>query len=196
VDAGHWFRSAGSGAPEFPYRGKGLGIPRLSDVLARFPAVPLIIELKANDPELALRTVDALRVADALDRAALGSFYWRVLNAARENEPRLRTGASREETRWALYRSRLRWPLKHAAFQEFQVPEAVGRTTVVTPRFIAHAHRAGWPVKVWTVDDPGDMRRLIGWGVDALISDRPDIAVSVVRDATAVSRDERHGDQD
>jgi glycerophosphoryl diester phosphodiesterase len=32
---------------------------------------------------------------------------------------------------------------------------------------------------VWTVDEADDMRRLLGWGVDAIISDRPDIAVEV-----------------
>ena len=183
LDAGCRFQPPGAGVTEFPFQGQGIGVPRLRAVLTRYPSIPLIIELKSNDSELALRTVDELRLAGALDRASLGSFYWRVLNAAREDEPRIRTGASREETRWALYRSRLRWPIRHAAFQEFQVPEAVGRTTVVTPRFIAHAHRAGLPVKVWTVDDAEDMRRLIEWGVDALISDRPDIAVPVVKDS-------------
>jgi glycerophosphoryl diester phosphodiesterase len=180
LDAAHWFTPVGS-RTEYPFRGQGHGIPRLQSVLARYPGIPLIIELKQSDPRLAERTIDALREANAIDRAALGSFYWRALNAAREDEPRLRTGSSREETRWALYRSRLRWPLRRATFQEFQVPEAVGTTTVVTPRFIAHAHRAGLPVKVWTVDDRDAMERLIGWGVDALISDRPDIAMEVVR---------------
>jgi glycerophosphoryl diester phosphodiesterase len=37
------------------------------------------------------------------------------------------------------------------------------------------------PVKVWTVDDEADIRRLAAWGVDGIISDRPDVAVAAVR---------------
>ena len=44
---------------------------------------------------------------------------------------------------------------------------------------ITHAHDAGLRVQVWTVDDESDMRRLLRWGVDALITNRPDVAVSV-----------------
>ncbi len=181
LDAGYWFQPAGTG-PDFPFRAQGLGIPRLRTVLERYPGIPLIIELKASDPALATRTVSELRAAGAVERTALGSFYRRALHAARAVEPGIRTGSSREETRLALYRSRLRWPITRPPFNEFQVPESVGRTLVVTPRFIADAHRAGIPVKVWTVDDPEDMRRLISWGVDALISDRPDVAVAVARE--------------
>ncbi|HTG99360.1 MAG TPA: glycerophosphodiester phosphodiesterase family protein, partial [Vicinamibacterales bacterium] len=55
-----------------------------------------------------------------------------------------------------------------------------GPTRIVSRHFIAHAHRAGLVVKVWTVNEPADMRRLLEWGVDALISDRPDLAVAAV----------------
>jgi glycerophosphoryl diester phosphodiesterase len=103
------------------------------------------------------------------------------LHQARTYEPRIPTGAAQEETRWALYRSRIRWPLGRTRYREFQVPERSGSTTIVTPRFIAHAHRAGLPVRVWTVNEATAMRRLLSWGADGVISDRPDVAVAVVR---------------
>jgi glycerophosphoryl diester phosphodiesterase len=182
VDAGHWFATPQPGGEAFPFRGRGCGVPRLREVLARYPGVPLIIELKVNDPELARRTIDDIRLEQAVEQVSFGSFGRRVLRAAREYEPRIPTGASREEVRWALYRSWVRWPLGRPAYGEFQVPERSGRTTIVSPRFIAHAHRAGVPVKIWTVNEADDIRRLIGWGADAIISDRPDIAVQVVRE--------------
>jgi glycerophosphoryl diester phosphodiesterase len=52
---------------------------------------------------------------------------------------------------------------------------------VVSPRFLRYAHEAHCPVYVWTVDEEPDMRRLLAWGVDGIISDRPDVAVRVNR---------------
>lgn len=180
LDAGHWFRGADEAAP-FPFRGQGLGIPRLREVLVRYPGVSVIIELKVNHPDLARRAVDDVRSAGAVDRVSFGSFGGAVLDALRAYEPRIPTGASREEARWALYRSWIHWPPGRPAYREFQVPERSGVTTIVTPRFIKYAHQMNLPVKVWTVDDAADIRRLTEWGVDGIISDRPDIAVAVVR---------------
>jgi len=56
---------------------------------------------------------------------------------------------------------------------------------VVTPEFIARAHDAGVTVLVWTVNGEEDMRRLLDWGVDGLITDRPDLAVPIVREWAA-----------
>ena len=178
LDAAYHFTTADG---TFPHRGQGLGVPRLSDVLARYRGAALIIEFKVNVPELARRAIELVRAAGAVERVAFGSFGRRVLRAARELEPGIPTGASREEARWALYLSRVRWPLGEPAYREFQVPERSRTTTIVSPRFIAHARRAGIPVKVWTVDEEADMRRLIAWGASALITDRPDVAVRVVR---------------
>ncbi|HXH06255.1 MAG TPA: glycerophosphodiester phosphodiesterase family protein, partial [Vicinamibacterales bacterium] len=70
VDAAWWF------APErgYPLRGTGIGVPRLEDVIARYPDVPLLVELKDASPVLADRVVELLAAAGALGRAAVGSF--------------------------------------------------------------------------------------------------------------------------
>ena len=55
----------------------------------------------------------------------------------------------------------------------------------VSRRFVEAAHAAGLAVQVWTVDSGEDAHRLLAWGVDALITDRPDIIVPLVRSAAA-----------
>ena len=71
--------------------------------------------------------------------------------------------------------------MKHPAYDAFQVPETSGSTRVVSRRFVRYAHDAGLAVQVWTVNDEADMHRLLDWGVNAIISDRPDLAVQVAR---------------
>ena len=58
-----------------------------------------------------------------------------------------------------------------------QIPERRGRLQILTPRLISAAHRHGVEVHVWTVNDPGDMRRLIDAGVDGVVTDRADVAL-------------------
>jgi glycerophosphoryl diester phosphodiesterase len=157
------------------------GVPTLADVLVRYREARIIVELKLNRPRLAVATIEVIRAADAVERVCLGSFGWRVLRAARALEPAVATSAAREEVRWALYRSWCRWPVSRVAYAGYQVPELAGRTRVVSPRFVADAHRAGLAVQVWTVDSEEDARRFLGWGVDALITDRPDVIVPIVR---------------
>jgi glycerophosphoryl diester phosphodiesterase len=74
------------------------------------------------------------------------------------------------------------WPVRRVAYRCYQVPERAGLIPVATRRFIRHAHQADLAVQIWTVDDERDMERLLGWGVDGIISNRPDLAVRV-RDA-------------
>ncbi len=181
ADAGRHFERAG----DFPFRGRGIGVPTLAQVLARYPALPVIIEAKVNTDEMAAALVETLRRADAIPRACIGSFGLRVLRAIRRRETALATSAAREEVRWALYRSRCRWPVARAPYGGYQVPEWAGSTHVVTRRFVAHAHRANLAVQVWTVDRDDEARRLLGWGVDGLITDRPDVIVPCVRSVIA-----------
>jgi glycerophosphoryl diester phosphodiesterase len=155
-------------------------VPMLDEVLARHRDALVIVELKVNSEDLARAAVDVVRRANAVDRVCFGSFGLRVLRTVRALEPAIATSAAREEVRWALYRSRCRWPVTRVAYGGYQVPELAGRTRVVSPRFVNDAHRSGLAVQVWTVDTEEAARRLLDWGVDALITDRPDVVVPVV----------------
>ena len=160
------------------------GVPSLDDVLARHRDARVIVELKLDEPELARAAVDVVRRAGAVERVCFGSFGARVLRAARTLEPAVATSASYEEVRWALYRSWFRWPRWAAPrvdYGGYQVPESAGGTRVVSQRFVRAAHNAGLQVQVWTVDKVDDGRRLLEWGVDALITDRPDVMVPLCR---------------
>jgi glycerophosphoryl diester phosphodiesterase len=176
VDAA-WHYGADAG---FPFRGRGLGIPRLREVLEAFPEAQLIVELKGSDASHAAAAVRDARETRALDRVCFGSFSLRLLAAARACGADVITSAGTEEIRRALYRSWLRLPPRRPAFQAFQVPERYAGTRVASRRFVETMVRARLPVHVWTVNDPDDMRRLLAWGVRGLITDRPDLAREIV----------------
>ena len=177
VDAGFRF------APQrdHPWRGRGLGVPTLREVLARYPALPLIVEMKTNSEALAQATVRDIVRAGAAGRVCLGSFGIGAMSATRRAAPHLATSASREEVAWALFRSRIGFPLAHTRYQAYIVPERRDGLTIVSHRFVRNAARAGCVVFVWTVNAPEHIERLLEWGVSGFLTDRPDITVPAVR---------------
>jgi glycerophosphoryl diester phosphodiesterase len=176
VDAGYHFTDA---AGLHPFRGRDVGVPTLRAVLERYPNALMIVEMKADTAEMADAVVAEVRRAHAADRVCAAGYGSHSLDAARAALPEMASSAGRMEVRLALYRSWAGWPVSRPAYGGYQVPEQVGTLRIVSPRFIRHAHGAGLDVQVWTVDEPADMRRLLGWGADALISNRPDVAVTV-----------------
>lgn len=60
-----------------------------------------------------------------------------------------------------------------------QVPERFGVVPVLSKRLIAVAHRNEVEVHVWTINRAEDMRRLLACGVDAIVTDRVDLALSL-----------------
>jgi glycerophosphoryl diester phosphodiesterase len=178
VDACHRFGEA-HGAP---YRGLGFGVPRLREVLARFPSACFVLELKGADPAVGVAAVRLVRALGALDRVCFGGFDDGVVGAARREDASAITSAATDEIRWSLYRAWVGLPPRAPQFRGYQVPERYAGTRVVTRRFVRVMRKAGLPVQVWTVNREPDMRRLLDWGVQALITDVPDVAVPVVRD--------------
>ncbi len=177
VDAGYRFT-----APDgtHPFRGLGIGVPSLREVLARFPVHPVIVEMKDDSLAMAEATVGVVRDAGALGRVCFGSFSSGVLRHARRLAPAAASSGSRHEVLHAILWARVGWLPPFRRYQALQVPEGREGMRVVTPRFVRAARRAGVPIQVWIVDGADDIRRLLDWGVSALITDRPDVAVRTV----------------
>ena len=179
VDAGFRFEVDG----RFPFRGQGIGIPTLDAVLAKHKDARIIIEMKGADPHLARAVGASVKRAGAVDRVCVSSFQQISVDTIRAEHPDLVTSASVREARWTLHRSWVRWPwVSRQPYFAFQVPEFTGRLRVVSPAFVRQVHKQGQVMQVWVVNERRDILRLLDWGVDGIISDRPDIAIATRND--------------
>ena len=191
-------RSGSAYAAEFPDQvpRDGAHIPALDEVLRIDPHVNFNIELKTFplQPEL---TVDGATMAAAVaavadatgttGRIIVQSFDWRGPRHLRRTRPDLRLAWL---TRAAILpQARVWWDGPEPSDYGGSVPRAVAGEggpisasahADLTEESVAEAHDLGLLVIPWTVNRPDDIRRLIGWGVDGLITDRPDIARAVM----------------
>jgi glycerophosphoryl diester phosphodiesterase len=181
LDAG--FRFTPDGGATYPFRGQGHSIPLLREVLARFSTLRVNIDLKAADPERERRLWRLIQESAAEERVMVGSFlHASLVRFRRLTGGRVATSASqREIVRYLVAVASRTTRLLRPAYDALQVPEKHRGVRVVSPALIAAAHRLGLDVHVWTVDERTDMERLLTWGVDGLMTDRPDVLAQVLR---------------
>lgn len=161
----------------------GRAIPRFEDVLAAWPDVRLNVDLK--DEQSVLPFAALLNRYRAHDRVLVASFsdvrrrrVLGLLDAPVASSPgRVLIAAAVLLGKVGLMGLLRPWLASVAALQ---VPERHGRLRVVTPHFIAQAHRAGLQVHVWVVNDRADMERLLDLGVDGIVTDRADVLATVL----------------
>jgi glycerophosphoryl diester phosphodiesterase len=157
-------------------------VPRLDEVLDAWPHVRFNLDVKSDasvDPAL-----DAIAATASRDRVLIGSFSdSRLARVRAVTSPRLATSMGPREVRTLWAASRIGAGLLGFVPRApaVQVPVRHGRLRVVDERFVAHAHRLGVQVHVWTIDDPGMMTELLDLGVDGIMTDRIDILADVYR---------------
>ena len=181
LDAGYRFTP--DGGATFPYRGKGVRVPELREVLRELPELAVNVDIKEAQPGVEEAVLSVIEGADAEDRTLVVSEYTPVVGRFRRlSGGRVRTGASRGESRLFYYLSRLHLEgLLRPAYDALQVPVRHGDRELVTPRFVAAAHGVGVRVDVWTIDEPAEMRRLLDLGVDMVMTNRPEALAGVLR---------------
>jgi glycerophosphoryl diester phosphodiesterase len=183
LDAGYQFTP--DGGATFPWRGKGVKIPTLEAVYREFPDHPINIELKAELPgteEAIWRVIEA--VGGQARTLAVTNSAPSIKRFRAASGGTVATGASTGE--FVIFRllSLVRLGrLYDAPFQALQPPDSYKGIRIVTPGLVREAHRCGLRIDVWTIDDEADMRRLLDWGVDGIMTDRPDILARVLEHA-------------
>ncbi len=179
LDAG--YRHADSGS--YPFRGQGINVPTLEELLTTFPDVGLVVDMKASG--LAEPLAELADRLDVGDRLIVGSFSDERLEVFRDlTNGRVATSTGPIAARMWVLSSRVGRGGGGRA-DALQVPTQLRGVRVVDGRLVRAAHNSELQVHVWTVNDPDEMNRLLDLGVDGLITDRPNVLKDVL-----ISRDE------
>jgi glycerophosphoryl diester phosphodiesterase len=183
----------------------GTRIPRLVDLFTTVRergdrTVRFNIETKISPeapdetttPEAFVRALlTVIRDAGMEERVSIQSFDWRTLQYVQKEAPRISTAyLTAQKTSPRNVTSGTRSPWTGFDLNDFggSVPRMVKAAGAsiwspyhgdLTEAFVREAQSLGLRVVPWTVNTEQDMRRLISWGVDGLISDYPDVLARV-----------------
>jgi glycerophosphoryl diester phosphodiesterase len=155
-------------------------VPLLGDALSTCKGVSKMdIELKdyGHDERLEERVVELVEAAGMQDQIVTMSLSRPMVEKMKRLRPSWTSG---------LLIAKAIGDVSHLPVDFLAV-----ESKMATRRFIRAAHAAGKPVYVWTVNDPNRMLRMIGLGVDGLITNRPALAKDVVARYAAMTPAER-----
>jgi glycerophosphoryl diester phosphodiesterase len=178
LDAGWYWPQYSKETDPHPFRGLGIRIPALEEVLKAFPNMPMTIEIKQQEPSLAQLFCDLLRRYNMTDKVIVPSFREAALTEFRAVCPEVMTAFTESEVRNFLFLGDL--GARHPSARALQVPIAAGPIQVVTPGMVAFATGRGLVVQPWTINEESEMRELIAMGVHGINTDRPDLLLKVL----------------
>jgi len=154
----------------------------LTEALQTFPSALFNIDVKVGGA--VLPAARAIRDSSSNDRVLVTSFSTRRRRAAVRAIGAVATSASASTMVPVVVACRLGWIavarrlLK--GIDAVQIPERIVGIGTTTPAMIRRLHAAGVEVHVWTINEPGDMRRLLAAGADGIVTDRCDVLATLV----------------
>lgn len=184
LDAG--YRWSSDDGKTFPYRGQGIRVTTLEELFQNFPEMRYVIEIKLTQNPIHQPLCNLIRGHDMQDKVMIASFHDEAMSNFRETCPEVATSASRTEVRnfvllGKAFLSGLIAP-QYESIQPPYDPKESLNIPIMTERFIREAHARNIKVEPWTVDDPELMKQYIEWGVDGIITDRPDLMIEVLKE--------------
>ncbi len=184
ADAGRMFTLDGV---TFPFRHKGIRVPRLAEVLAAFPKLRIEIEVKQIAPSVVAPMLAVIDRAGMRRNVFVASEHQPPLDEIRKLAPEIPTNFSYLET-GGFFQAMVSRDVYRPPGDALQVPREYESWQIVTPDSVEFAHRAGLEVHVWTVNEEAEMNELLDMGVDGLLSDYPRRLLDVIRRRAAARR--------
>lgn len=185
ADLGHHFLDI-EGVPS--YKNCGEQIITLGELLNSYPQMLINMDMKdaPNTYEGSLMPSKLWKLLEehqAFDRVVVASFYDDQLdrfNLYAQNSVAI--AASEKEVRkaYTAYSSKLKH-LYHPKADVFQIPVKSNVFPLDNPGFIKFLNSLNIPVHYWTINDPEVMKKLISNGAKGIITDRPDLAMEVLK---------------
>jgi glycerophosphoryl diester phosphodiesterase len=147
----------------------------LHEIFARYgPRTSYLLDLKAPAPPMERYVARAIARHGLRDRVMVQTFSRRGLQRMRRCDPEVSLAQLyARNTPAALIRGDLE---RVASFADAVAPEAGS----VNADLVTAAHRLGLRVQPWTVNEPGQISRMLRSGADGLITDVPDVARALV----------------
>jgi glycerophosphoryl diester phosphodiesterase len=179
LDFGYWF-TTDDGAT-YPYRGQGHGIVTLEGLFSTFDGgIRFGLEIKQASTEAAVDMCNTIVAHGYQDRVLVSSFSQETMDVFRETCPDVATSATEGEVAvfFIIHKLDLIECLR-PDYEALQVPETQYGITILSQRFVDDAHSLGLGVIPWTIDDPEDMARIDGLGVEGINTNRPDLLVGL-----------------
>jgi glycerophosphoryl diester phosphodiesterase len=173
LDAG--FQWTADDGATYPFRGQGITVPTLEEVMTAFPGALMNIEIKQAEPSIVDLLCLMIQEYDKEEQVLVASFHQDTIREFRAACPRVASTAGEDEVRVLYGLNMARSAVLYTPPAEaVQVPEYFGDMHVVTDRFVRAAHGRNMEVHVWTVNEVEDMQRMLDLGVDGIITDYPD----------------------
>ena len=180
------YKWSNDGGKTFPYRGRGIQVPTLEELFEEYPNVRYVIEIKLTQNPIETTLCDLIDKYSLQDQVVVASFHDEAMHRFRETCPEVATSASRGEVTKFVLLGKIflsGWVIpQYESIQPPFDPEESMNIPIMTERFIREAHAKNIVVEPWTVDDPELMKKYIEWGVDGIMTDRPDVMVEVIKE--------------
>ena len=177
LDAGATFSADGA---SFPFRGRGLTVPRFADLLAEFSELRMIIEIKQTTPSLVAPMLNLIDRAAMRRNVLIASELQPPLDEVRKLAPTIPTNLSYLDSGGFFQAMAARDASYRPPGAAIQIPRQYESWQLVTPDSVEFAHSIGLEVHVWTVNEESEMAELLDMGVDGLISDYPERLLRVL----------------